>query len=176
MSRGIRDPGSSQAAQTHPLGRIRPPSSNRTTPLHRRHQPCSGWADTTCAAQRSEAEAEGHFGSWLHITGLQVHYVQCNYYHRLERSQYPWLLSIRLGVRVRSRRPDSGMPPNVVSPRMRKPRTGLWSASVTDLHPAPGAFETQAALHPDHFQYCNRQDSTAEGGDPLRGSLDVSGA
>ena len=42
-------------------------SSNRTTPLQSRLQPCSGCVAMTCAAAQSGASAAGHNGRWKHI-------------------------------------------------------------------------------------------------------------
>jgi len=52
---------------TRPLGRISPLSSKRTTPLHNRLHPCSGWLCTTWAASRPALSAEGQPGWWGHM-------------------------------------------------------------------------------------------------------------
>ena len=49
-----------------PSGRSAPPSSNSTTPLHRRLHPCPGWLATALAALRSGARASGHRGQCQH--------------------------------------------------------------------------------------------------------------
>jgi hypothetical protein len=54
-------------ATARPSGRSSPVSSKRTTPLHRRLHPCSGWNAIVCAASRSASSAEGQGGLWGHI-------------------------------------------------------------------------------------------------------------
>lgn len=49
-----------------PPGSSAPPSSNSTTPLHSRLQPCPGWLATALAAPRSGAKASGHRGRCRH--------------------------------------------------------------------------------------------------------------
>ncbi len=58
-------------ATTWRSGRISPVSSQATTPLHSRLQPCSGWLDTTRAASWSGASAEGQVGLCVHIVVLR---------------------------------------------------------------------------------------------------------
>ncbi len=57
---------------TRPSGRSWPVSSKRTTPLHSRLHPCSGWAATVWAASRSGWSAGGHGGRCGHIGHLWV--------------------------------------------------------------------------------------------------------
>ena len=54
-------------SMTRPSGRSSPVSSNSTTPLHKRLQPCSGWQAMVCAASRSGASADGHWGWCEHM-------------------------------------------------------------------------------------------------------------
>ena len=50
-----------------PSGSSSPPSSKRTTPLHSRLQPCSGWLLTTAARSRASLVASGQAVTWWHI-------------------------------------------------------------------------------------------------------------
>jgi hypothetical protein len=51
-----------RAALLCPSGSSSPKSSNSTMPLHNKLHPCSGCAEITCAASRSEASVVGHAG------------------------------------------------------------------------------------------------------------------
>ena len=50
-----------------PWGSSSPSSSKRTTPLHSRRQPCSGWLLTTAARSRASLVASGQGVTWWHI-------------------------------------------------------------------------------------------------------------
>ena len=50
-----------------PSGSSSPSSSKRTTPLHSRLQPCSGWLLTTAARSRASLVASGQGVTWWHM-------------------------------------------------------------------------------------------------------------
>ncbi len=67
---GTRSCTGRRGGTTRPSGSNWPVSSKRTTPLHSRLHPCSGWLATLWAASRSGWSAGGHGGRCGHIAHL----------------------------------------------------------------------------------------------------------
>ena len=66
-SRERRRQADSRTGSTCPSGAMKKPSSNRITPLQRRHHPCSEWSLTTCAVQQHRSSTDGQDGVCAHI-------------------------------------------------------------------------------------------------------------